>query len=214
MPAFEDLSTKRFGRLVVISYAGQIGASKKNAWFCQCDCGNRKRASAQKLKSGNTSSCGCLRKETAADQGHKNGEPFMSKTSMYKLWDSMHRRCYDAKNKYYKYYGALGVVICERWHDFKNFFDDVGFRPTGMSLDRYPDKNGPYAPDNCRWATSTEQMRNRRDNVFLTFNGQTMLLLEWAEKTGIKPRTIYWRMYYGWSVERALTTPSQRQPRP
>jgi len=97
--------------------------------------------------------------------------------------------------------------VCERWLKFENFLEDMGEPEQGMTIDR-ADNEGNYEPGNCRWATRKQQGRNTRANRRLTHNGQTLCLAEWAERTGILYQTIHKRICsYGWTVERALTTP-------
>lgn len=86
----------------------------------------------------------------------------MSGTSTYQSWTSMHRRCNDEARPNYKFYGGRGIKVCDRWETFENFLGDMGVRPKGMTLDRYPNKDGDYEPGNCRWATHKEQCANRR----------------------------------------------------
>lgn len=130
-------------------------------------------------------------------------------TPEYKSWEGMKSRCNSPTNRAYQNYGARGITVCERWTKFENFFADMGPRPHGTSIDRI-DVNGNYEPSNCRWATNLEQRRNKRNNRKLTFNGESLCITEWAQRTGLKRRTIEARLTYGWSVEDALTTARRR----
>lgn len=124
----------------------------------------------------------------------------------YRTWEAMKRRCLNPNDPAYEDYGARGITVCDRWLDFANFFADMGERPEGLTLDRI-DNDGPYAPENCRWATRTEQARNTRSCEFITFGGVTKPLPQWAEDCGMKACTLRARLRSGWDVERALTTP-------
>ncbi|TCG09380.1 hypothetical protein BZM27_06155 [Paraburkholderia steynii] len=121
----------------------------------------------------------------------------------------MMKRCYLESATFYQYYGGKGVKVCDRWRDsFANFFADMGERPEGMTLDRYPDKNGDYAPGNCRWATPTEQIRNRNTTVYIEFRGLRKTMKEWADEIGVAYKTLRARIVdQGWPIDRALTTP-------
>lgn len=204
MPRLNLLGSPPFGRLVVIADAGTLRGISR--WVCRCKCGNQVTVILGHLRSGHTTSCGCLCKELAARKGHEKAIHGLSRTPIYGLWASMHNRCYLPSHPAYKNYGGRGIIVCERWHTFEYFLADMGMRPEGRTLDRYPDKNGNYSPDNCRWATRKEQQRNRRDNVYITFQGRTMLIVEWAELLRIKFVTLWWRLQ-NWSIERALTEP-------
>lgn len=115
----------------------------------------------------------------------------------YQSWVGIKDRCLNPNHKSWHNYGGRGIKICKRWrHSFKNFLDDMGPKPSARhTIDRYPDKNGHYEPNNCRWATHKEQARNRRDNVLLTFKGQTKCLQEWSEELGIGLGTLCHRLY-------------------
>lgn len=115
-------------------------------------------------------------------------------------------RCNNASNAAFPYYGARGISVCERWHKFVNFLADMGERPEGKTLDRI-DTNGPYSPENCRWATVGEQGSNRRSNRKFTAFGLTANLTQWAEFTGLSHGTISARLRKGWSPERIVTQP-------
>jgi hypothetical protein len=126
------------------------------------------------------------------------------------VWRLMIRRCESPKDTSFKDYGGRGIKICERWHNFDNFYADMGVQPVGMQIDRI-DNNGNYEPGNVRWVTPPQQTRNKRNNVNLTFAGRTMCMQDWAAEVGISPPTLLTRLQRGWSVEQALTTPAVRR---
>lgn len=137
----------------------------------------------------------------------------MSHTRIYKLWIGMRVRCQYVGAPNYRFYGARGIAVCERWASFANFYSDMGDPPPGMSLDRI-DSARDYSPDNCRWATDAQQARNRSNNRPIELGGITKLLQEWIEQSGIPYYTVRGRIdKLGWSVERALTTPVEYQRR-
>lgn len=127
---------------------------------------------------------------------------------LYDTWAEMKQRCLISSKENYPRYGGRGVTVCDRWlNSFAAFEEDMSPRPPGTTLDRI-DNDGPYSPENCRWATLTEQARNRSTNRFLEFRGQRKTVIDWAEEVGISRKTICSRLdQHGWSVERALTTP-------
>lgn len=131
----------------------------------------------------------------------------MTRTTIYRLWNSMRQRCYNPSAFGYSRYGGRGIKVCERWQSFENFFDDMSPRPSPQhSLDRI-DNDGDYCPENCRWATNKQQSRNMKTNVLLTVNDKTLCVTEWAELTGISRKTIYERLNRGWSADRAVSAP-------
>jgi hypothetical protein len=114
-------------------------------------------------------------------------------------------RCRNLKNKRWNDYGGRGIRVHESWLNFENFYRDMGARPNGSSLDRYPNQNGNYEPGNCRWATRKQQQRNMRSNVVVEWNGIKATVIEWCERTGIPEKALRSRLRRGWSTERALT---------
>lgn len=112
---------------------------------------------------------------------------------MYRLWYGMRERCEKPTARNYKWYGGRGIRICERWRSFRNFLEDMGPRPAGMSIDRI-DPSGPYSPENCRWATQKEQVRNSRTVRIIEFGGEALTLTEWAHRVGIKPPAMWSRL--------------------
>jgi hypothetical protein len=194
-----DLVGRRFGRWLV-ERVGTQTPGQSYLWVCVCDCGNRREVQGAKLLAGKSRSCSCVK---------THGQ---SKTPTYRIWCGMRRRCEDINEPAYKRYGARGIKVCERWQNYEAFLADMGPRPTrAHSIDRFPNGRGNYEPGNCRWATATEQSRNRYTNRMLTLGSETMCARDWAERLGINPFTLNTRLQLGWSTEAALTTPVRQQ---
>jgi hypothetical protein len=143
----------------------------------------------------------------AATTAARNKTHGLTNTSEYQAWLRMKSRCNNPQNQDFARYGGRGIKVCKRWMDsFENFYADMGPRPRGASLDRYPNNDGDYAPGNTRWANQKQQCRNRSNNRLLTHNGITMCMADWADRLGIKFSILNDRINrYGWSVERALS---------
>lgn len=139
--------------------------------------------------------------------GHYIGD-VGSKT--YVAWRAMKQRCYDENNISFKFYGGRGIIVCDRWlNSFESFLADMGEAPEGKSLDRYPDNDGSYAIDNCRWATAKQQAENRRNSDLLTAFGKCQTVSEWARELGVSRCCIQKRIKKGWSPEKTVSVPSQ-----
>lgn len=207
MPKLIDLSGQRFGRLTVIQ---RVGTTKHGhpTWLCKCDCGKEHVVVGNDLKSGDTTSCGCYGHEVRVKQLTIHGG---KGTRLYRTWQSMKRRCCNPNAAFYKDYGGRGIKVCKEWlHDFEAFHNwaiNNGYTDE-LTIDRI-DENGDYCPGNCRWATQKQQANNKRNTVRLTWNGETKTLGEWSELVGIPKATIKNRIKLGWSIERALTTPTK-----
>lgn len=194
-----DLTGMKFGKLAVASYAG-LDKHQKRIWNCLCDCGNVSIVTTTQLRLGKTKSCGCYSAETRTKHGDH-------RTLEYFTWRSMKARCTDPGVRYYEKYGGRGIKVCERWLNYENFLSDMGRKPSkAHSLDRV-DNDGDYTPENCRWATKSEQTRNRSTSVWIEFNGKSQLMGDWAAELGISYSVLYMRVRKGWTVERAFTTP-------
>lgn len=152
---------QRFGLLVIVSDC-PIRKPGATWWRCKCDCGKSKIANGRSLVKRHTRSCGCL-VHARRPRVTKHGES-KPKTTEYATWERMIQRCTNPKGRDYKRWGGRGIKVCIRWRrSFVNFLADMGRKPLwARSLDRYPDNNGDYKPDNCRWATHEQQMRNTR----------------------------------------------------
>ncbi len=128
-----------------------------------------------------------------------------NETPTYRSWQRMKNRCLNPNKDNYALYGGRGIQVCERWRSsFENFLADMGERPEGKTLDRYPNPDGNYEPNNCRWATPKEQTNNTRQCVILTFNGCSRNVMQWSEITGIPHGVLCQRIRYGWPVDRIL----------
>lgn len=157
-----DLTGMQYGSLLVIKDAGRSPHQGEVLWECVCVCGATTSVRGQMLRSGGVKSCGCLRREVAAENSSTHGHTRNYRPSpTYRSWTSMLYRCEDPNYRQHEYYADRGIKVCDRWHRFENFLEDMGERPAGTSLDRV-DNDGNYEPGNCRWATPKEQSMNRR----------------------------------------------------
>lgn len=133
---------------------------------------------------------------------------------LYQVWYDMHRRCFVSSRREYKNYGGRGISVCARWESFDNFVQDMAptWKP-GLTLGRV-DNDGNYTPKNCSWQTLSQQHRNYRQNRKLRFKGKTRTVVEWSEIIGIRQQLISNRLFLGWTVSRALSTPVRPWPKP
>lgn len=201
---------KRFGRLTAIRRLGWDSTRKATYWFCICDCGHTKEIAQQSLVSKATKSCGCLGKEMTRQRSTKHGMAARGpRSSEYHTWQNIKKRTSDPNNPKYRIYGARGIRICVRWRNsFENFFADMGPKPgKGYSIER-KDNNGPYSPENCIWATAKVQSFNKRSNRWITFQGKTLTLTQWADMIGLSHSCLHRRLQR-FSLEEALLRPKQ-----
>ena len=134
----------------------------------------------------------------------------LSGTLVYRCWSSMQNRCNNPASADWPRYGGRGIKVCQEWNDLHQFLIDMGHPPEGMTIERI-DNDGNYEPGNCRWATRAEQNDNTCRNAFVTWQGRTQTIKEWAKELDMEPRRISERLKRGWSVERALTTSSPKK---
>lgn len=181
-----NITNQRFGRLVATKYMDKKNTNAR--WLCQCDCGNESVVYTNNLRRGLTRSCGCLMMETHSTHGEASNK---TRTREYRIWANMMDRCEWGGNKpSWKLYGARGIRVCKRWHDFRNFLADMGRAPRGKTLDRFPNNDGNYEPSNCRWATMGEQSLNRRNTKKVKYRGEIVPAMTLAIRLGLSHKAI------------------------
>lgn len=175
-----DLTNHTFGKLIAVR--SERTSNGQYGWLCQCECGNTIIARTTDLTRGHTKSCGCTRTHG------------LSKTPLYDAWYNIVRRCCIKSSKDYDRYGGRGITICDEWKDYSKFYEWAianGYEE-GLTIDRINNKEG-YNPSNCRFVTMKVQERNKRNNIHIVHNGESMLLIEFAERFAIPYTTVYWR---------------------
>ena len=179
---FKNLIGKKYGNLTVIGLSDKM-SGRKSYWYCKCDCGNEIEVRSDNLTTGNTLSCGCLKKaqdRVNLTKFHRHKE---SHTKLHDTWLGIKQRCLNPNNKSYINYGGRGITVCKEWSEsYENFRDwslNNGYADN-LSIDRI-DVNGNYEPSNCRWANAKQQANNRRSNLEITYNSETKTLMQWAE---------------------------------
>lgn len=182
-----------FGDWTVIG--DQYRSNKMTFVPCRCVCGAERDLHAGNLRSGKSTGCGCRAGGKITARKTRHG---LSDGPEHQTWQAIRKRCENPHNPSFKDYGARGIFVCDRWREsFENFLADMGPRPgPGYSIDRI-NNDGPYSPENCRWATKVEQNRNRRNTVRVMFNGRERTLGEVAEETGIKITVLSARYHAG-----------------
>lgn len=205
-----NLIGMKFGRLTVISRLGYDMACRGTMWHCKCDCGNEIDVVCHALTQGKKTSCGCYFRGTELIPQKTQGE---SNTRLYNIYWGMIGRCYSPSvGKAYKNYGGRGIKVCEEWR--KSFY---AFKEWALSheytdeltLDRI-DVNGDYCPENCRWATRTQQANNTRKNIKLTYQGETHTATDWERIKGIKAHILRNRKKHGWSDKDCFEVPIKK----
>lgn len=199
MPKLIDLVGQRFGRLSVTARHGSTTYGQP-IWEAVCDCGTTGTYYGNSLRTGATNSCGCLQREAVKTHGRTG-------TREFTIWQMMRQRCTNPNQGSYESYGGRGISVCERWESsFENFIADMGEAPSKThSLDRI-DNNGPYSPENCRWATPLQQGANKRNNRRLEHDDKSMTVKEWCRELKLPKSTLLNRLNR-MSAHDALTRP-------
>lgn len=189
--------------LLTVLWLNSTDKHGRGYYLCKCQCGNTVIVSSDNLRRNHTKSCGChkinVSKTKNLTHGQSSGE---NKTIEYKTWLGMKNRCYNQREKSYKYYGGRGIKVCDRWlNSFENFLEDMGKRPHGkFSIDRI-DVNGNYEPSNCRWATDYQQRRNKTNNNVIEYNGSKIIIEDLAACLKTTTKVIYDRQKRGVPID-------------
>lgn len=188
-----DLSEMKFGRWLVLKQSKDVG--KRTTWVCRCDCGTQKIVMTEKLRNGESTSCGCFKKETISKLKKVHG---MSKSRFYGIWNDMMMRCYNPNKERYINYGGRGIGVCIKWHKFNNFYLDMfPSYVRGLSLER-SNVNKNYSKSNCCWIIKDKQKYNKTTTVRLTICRLTLSATEWSLICGCNVFKIYGRKRRGW----------------
>ena len=197
-----SLIGERFGRLAVLSFSHIHPTRDMTVWNCVCDCGKDKKVARGELISKTAISCGCYRKDVPKEIKHG-----LIKHPLYRVWADIKTRCYNEKCQSYIHYGGRGIKMCDDWVDnFESFYDwsiENGWRK-GLQIDRYPNNDGDYEPTNCRYATTRENMSNRRCTAYAEVDGIRKTSAEWAEITGGNKKVITNRIILGYTGYEAV----------
>lgn len=197
-----NLIGKKFNKLLVIEKCKERNG-KKVMWKCVCDCGNIVSVQTYHLTNNKIKSCGCFSRKYINNEISK---------SIYTIWSCMKNRCYSPQHQNYKIYNGKGITICDEWkNDFMSFYYwaiNNGYQK-GLSIDRI-DNKGNYCPQNCRWTTKEQQMRNKTNNKMIKYKNQIKCLAEWCDILNLKYETIQSRFNRGWSIEKTFETPIRK----
>lgn len=190
------MGTNKVGFLTLLDEIKIV--THKKYIFCRCDCGNEKFIYYYSLINGNTISCGC---KSGCHTHH------MTYTRIYSIWRNMISRCKYDSTPSQKRYSKNNIKVCKEWEIFEMFYNDMkdGYADN-LSLDRKKNKLG-YFKENCWWRTPKQQAENRDNTIFLTIDGVTKKLVDWATEKNINPITLRVRHHRGWSDEKCLLTP-------
>lgn len=208
------LAGQRFGSWLALTDQRKLSCARDPFVLVRCKCGKEKEVNAYTLRKGTSTQCAsCSRTRHGQTKSRTRSPEFI-------VWDNMIQRCYNPNNCNYSRYGLKGVTVCDSWNphkggSFENFIKDMGHKPSpSHQLDKeaIDPKSTIYSPETTRWATRVDNNRRKRTSHFISFNGEHLTLTEWAERLGIARSSLANRLCRGWSIERALTTPSTRKP--
>lgn len=186
-----EMGGRRFGALAVLA-RDESRKGGQAYWICRCDCGTTKSVNGSSLRRELSTNCGCLRKQATAKAKRTHGR---TGSPEYKSWLAMRGRCHSPKHPIYHKYGERGITVCDRWYDsFEAFHEDMGDKPTPKhQIDRIDNSKG-YEPGNCRWATASEQARNRTTTRMYTHDGTTLCVKDWCARLGLNEKTVRTRI--------------------
>lgn len=186
---YDDSKDAKYGKLTIIkTYYKEMKNRERKFALCKCDCGNITEVRFDCLTNSNTQSCGCM---NTIDREKPNS---IRKHKLYRVYYAVKNRCYNERNKEYKYYGARGIKMCDKWLKYENFFSWAlthGYKE-GLQLDRI-DCNGNYEPNNCRWVDSSTNNYNKRNNILVIYKDGWRTIQYISDKEGISWNKAYYK---------------------
>jgi len=194
-----DLTGHVYGRLTVLSFYSRF--EHKTKWRCICECGNFCIVPTNRLRSGNTKSCGCLHTEIVSKLFYIHGKSY---TLEHQSWTAMIQRCTNKNNIGYSDYGGRGIEVCERWFNFENFYEDMGPKDSPDCTIERDDPNGDYEPENCYWLPKRDQNKNTTRTRRFTVNGEELCLTDIAKKYNIDRQIFRRWLKKGYSIEEII----------
>lgn len=212
MPRFRDITGEIFGALIALEPTDKSNKAGNKIWKCLCSpalggCGSFHFVNTSALRNGSTISCGCIGREIQRKRLTTHGD---YGSNLYRRYRSMVQRCCDSNSKDFKHYGGRGIKVCDEWRKsyaaFKSWAVTSGYDKK-LQLDRYPDKDGNYSPENCRWVSAVVNNRNKRNNKLITIEGEERTLTEWLEIYDISDGAYRKRIKKGMTEVEALTKP-------
>lgn len=206
-----DLIGQEFGCLTVLRRGyveGRTGKGFSSCWECRCSCGAERVVSGKILRAGAVKACGLNGHTWSREISDRTGGA-PSDGPEYRAWQRIRQRCGNPKHHRFPHYGGRGISVCEAWSDYDRFFADMGERPSPLHSIERKDVNGNYEPDNCVWATDKEQRRNKRNTVWVEWEGVRMKFADLMDDLGLNPSLVAGRLRNGWDIERAVSTPSR-----
>jgi len=204
----KNFKNMKVGSLEVIDYSRlhtQPCGAKVHYWKVRCDCGKvfERKSTHLSSKQYKLQSCGCANRKACGDRFRTHG---LKKHMLYNVWANMINRCHNPKDKFYKDYGGRGIFVCKRWLKIENFLEDMGEKPIGKQIDRI-DNNKGYSKGNCRWVTSYEQCRNKRNNRLIKIDDEIKCVTDWCAQYKISIATVCNRIKSGWDDAVAVIAP-------
>ena len=205
-----NLIGQTFGRLTVVE-RGPNDKHKRAQWWCRCSCDDQQLVlkRGNDLQSNRVQSCGCWRSESTVIRSTSHGE---TNTRLYQIWHNMKNRCYNQNDPYYECYGGRGITVCDEWKEsYENFSSWAicnGYNDT-LTIER-KNVDGNYCSENCTWATQRTQANNRRNNHYITYNGERHTIAEWEIILKLNTGTIKNRIKLGWDTDKIFNTPIKK----